>query len=127
AFAGSWIKLTRRLWDWPEARIGQPRRAMQSRAGSVNRKKADVLRAKPFVALRPNSDIGHSAQPDRAVSPEFPRRLCNPPAAHLPKLVNCAPSSATKMASRLAGSVALAFSLTRCSLPGGSKKLSPAL
>jgi hypothetical protein len=32
-----------------------------------------------------------------------------------------------KIASRLAGAVVLAFSLTRCSLPGGSKKLSPAL
>ena len=47
--------------------------------------------------------------------------------AHLAPMVSWAPSSATKMASRLAGSVALAFSLTRCSLPGGSKKVSPAL
>ena len=31
-----------------------------------------------------------------------------------------------KMARRLAGSVALAFSLMRCALPGGSKKVSPA-
>jgi len=42
-------------------------------------------------------------------------------------VVSRAPSSATITASRLAGSVSLAFSLTRCSLPGGSKKLSPAL
>jgi hypothetical protein len=42
-------------------------------------------------------------------------------------MVSWAPSSATKTARRLAGSVALAFSLTRCSLPGGSKKVSPAL
>jgi hypothetical protein len=41
--------------------------------------------------------------------------------------VSFAPSSATKTASRLAGSVALAFSLTRCVLPAGSKKTSPAL
>jgi hypothetical protein len=39
--------------------------------------------------------------------------------AHSSLMVSWAPSSATKMASRLAGSVALAFSLTRCSLPGG--------
>jgi hypothetical protein len=37
-----------------------------------------------------------------------------PAEAHLSKLVSCAPSSATKTASRLAGSVALAFSLMRC-------------
>ena len=42
-------------------------------------------------------------------------------------VVNCAPSSAMKTANRLAGSVALALSLMRCLLPGGSKKLSPAL
>ena len=49
-------------------------------------------------------------------------RFCN-----LAHHVNCAPSSAMKTANRLAGSVALAFSLMRCLLPGGSKKLSPAL
>jgi hypothetical protein len=37
-----------------------------------------------------------------------------PTAAYRSKLVSCAPSSATKTASRLAGSVALAFSLMRC-------------
>jgi hypothetical protein len=41
-------------------------------------------------------------------------------------VVSPAPSSAMWTASRLADSVVLAFSLTRCSLPGGSKKLSPA-
>jgi hypothetical protein len=41
--------------------------------------------------------------------------------------VRRASSSATNTASRLAGSAALAFSLTLCSLPGGSKKPSPAL
>jgi hypothetical protein len=41
-------------------------------------------------------------------------------------VVSCVPSSATKIASRLAGSVVLAFSLTRCSLPAGSKNASPA-
>ena len=44
-------------------------------------------------------------------------------AVHLSKVVNRAPSSAMKTASRLAGSIALAFSLTRCLLPGGSKRL----
>ena len=56
-----------------------------------------------------------------------PIRLVGAGGAHWSKVVRCAPSSAMKMASRLAGSVVLAFSLTRCSLPGGSKKLSPAL
>jgi hypothetical protein len=42
-------------------------------------------------------------------------------------MVSWTPSSATKIASRLAGAVALAFSLMRCLLPGGSKKVSPAL
>src|SRR5262249_45503157 len=46
--------------------------------------------------------------------------------AHLSTVVSRAPSSAMWTASRLAGPVALAFSLTRCSLPGSSKKLSPA-
>src|SRR5215469_732442 len=41
---------------------------------------------------------------------------------YLSKVVSCAPSSATKTASRLAGSTVLAFSLIRCSLPGGSEK-----
>ena len=45
---------------------------------------------------------------------------------HSSIVVSPAPSSAMWTASRLAGSVALAFSLSRCSLPGGSKKLSPA-
>ena len=53
------------------------------------------------------------------------------PPPHLPgylsNVVRWAPSSATKTANRLAGSVALVFSLTRCSLPAGSKKVSPAL
>ena len=48
-------------------------------------------------------------------------------ATSLPGSVSVAPSAATNTASRLAGSVSLAFSLTRCVLPGGSKKLSPAL
>jgi hypothetical protein len=47
-------------------------------------------------------------------------------AFYLSNVVSSAPSSAMKMASRLAGSVMLAFSLTRCSLTGGSKKVSPA-
>jgi hypothetical protein len=42
-------------------------------------------------------------------------------------MVSVAPSSATKTAKMLVGSVLLAFSLTRWMLPGGSKKLSPAL
>jgi hypothetical protein len=45
----------------------------------------------------------------------------------LVEVVNRAPSSATRITSMLAGSVVLAFSLTRCALPAGSKKLSPAL
>jgi hypothetical protein len=46
---------------------------------------------------------------------------------YLAGLVRTTPSGATKIASRLAGSVLLAFSLTRWVLPGGSKKVSPAL
>jgi hypothetical protein len=38
----------------------------------------------------------------------------------LSNVVRVAPASATKTASRLAGSAALAFSLTRCALPAGS-------
>src|SRR4029079_6187775 len=48
-------------------------------------------------------------------------------ASHLSGVVSLALSSATKTARRLAGSVSLAFSLTRCSLLGGSKIASPGL
>src|SRR5437763_1487379 len=46
----------------------------------------------------------------------------SPDGIYLAGLVRIAPSGATKTASRLAGSELLAFSLTRCMLPGGSKK-----
>ncbi len=42
-------------------------------------------------------------------------------------VVSTAPSLATKMTIRLAGSVALAFSLIRCWLPGGTKEVARSL
>jgi hypothetical protein len=58
--------------------------------------------------------------------PPTPADYCLPVYC-FPGAVSVASSAATNTASRLAGSVALAFSLTRWLLPGGSKKLSPAL
>src|SRR5215831_19153528 len=77
--------------------------------------------------LRP-TQLSRRNQPGASLS-FFTSRLVNllEPTAYLSNVVNCAPSSATCTASRLAGSFALAFSLTRWRLPGGSKKLSPAL
>src|SRR5262245_9602153 len=77
--------------------------------------------------LRP-TQLSHRNQPGASLS-FFTSRLVNllEPTAYLSNVVNCAPSSATCTASSLAGSFALAFSLTRWRLPGGSKKLSPAL
>src|SRR5262249_50233339 len=86
-----------------------------------------------FVRRTSPRFCGTFSSTNTAVAPESARRiafilhLCVSstvlePTAYLSNVVNCAPSSATCTASRLAGSFALAFSLMRWRLPGGSKK-----
>jgi hypothetical protein len=90
---------------------------------------ADIDQRRWDVRKVPQADLAISSPglySQRAVSANAVKDV-SPGDAHSSLTVSWAPSSATKTASRLAGSVALAFSLTRCSLPGGSKKVSPAL
>jgi hypothetical protein len=90
---------------------------------------ATVTRAAAVIPPFANSTTAagrRKRRPFRRRTPRNPRDRAPGSRAHSSLVVSPAPSSAMWIASRLANSVALAFSLTRCSLPGGSKKLSPA-